>query len=97
MNKVFVTCLILSVTIILAALVFANNGYKLSQNVYNVETNIGTVTLHTNNWIGGTYTNSIFLRERITVDTDQGIIVFDEETEVDCDVPPGHPNPCDPY
>ncbi len=86
------------VTLIFATAVIASGqAYTLSKGEKNVETDVGLVTLYEGTNVGGDPYNYISLTEGIFLQTTDGEIFFEAGTKVDCDVPPGHPDPCDPY
>lgn len=97
MKGILLSSLILAVILIVVSIVIAGEDlYELSDDVYNVATDIGHINLTKSMFIGGSPEKHIKLTENRTMPTTAGNITFLNGTEIDCDPPPGHPNPCYP-
>lgn len=74
----------------------AGTVYYLAEDVDKVPTDIGEIDLKKDMVIGGNPQKYIIIIANVTLPTTVGNITFVNGTPIDCDVPPGHPNPCDP-
>ncbi len=92
-SSLFFTC------IFLVTFAFAEGDdavYVLDENV-SVETSNGVVMLYSGMLIGGAPKSYIWLVRNYTLNTTVGPTHFFNQTVIDCEVPPGYPNPCTPY
>jgi hypothetical protein len=77
---------------------FPEQKYETQHPVYNVQTNVGPRNISEKTLVGGNNaTNRIWLTVPTNFSTPFGNFTFPADTELDCDVPPGYPNPCNPY
>lgn len=99
-KKIFAICIVLLG--MLFALHFAVAGetttYEVATLKEDVEVDGGMVNLAPGVLIGGNPENSITLKEDVEIETTEGTVTFKIGDEIDCDeIPPGEPDPCDPY
>jgi hypothetical protein len=90
--------LVIGLLVVLSA-VFAGDEktsyWTFDETVAGVQTSVGVRTISEGAKIGGDFTNSITITEEKTVITKEaGAVTFSEDTEIDCEHPPGTPDPC---
>ncbi len=76
--------------------------YIVAQNTSDVKVTDGvqnfTLNLAVGTLIGGNPETSVIMTEARAIPVMQATnITFPVDTEIDCDPPPGYPNPCTPY
>jgi len=69
--------------------------YELAQNHTHVVTNNGTIDLSEGVLIGGNPQEYIVLTQETSLNTTDGEVIFTNGTKIDCNPPPGYPNPCE--
>jgi hypothetical protein len=75
---------------------YPDQKYEIQLPVKNVPTTQGLKNFSEKTLIGGdNATNFIRLTAPFNFTTPFGNYTFPDDTEIDCDVPPGFPNPCD--
>ena len=72
----------------------AEDSNQLGETVYGVATTNGTLTFENNTLIGGDPVSYITLTEGRIFLTTTGQQYYDSGTKIDCNPPPGYPNPC---
>lgn len=107
MNRLTVSLVALSLVLIVASLAIADELYQIAGDPQNIKVKIpnnvsfsNTIynfTIMSGMSIGGNPATYALLAETVTLHTSVGDIVFTNGTKIDCDVPPGYPDPCDPY
>lgn len=89
--------ILLGLVLMFGFIVAEGGPSELSEEAEDISTSNGVLDLPEGTLIGGNPTNYITLSEGTTLETTAGSEYFASGTKIDCDVPPGEPNPCDPY
>ncbi len=77
---------------------YSDQKYEIQNPAYNVPTSAGLKNFSEKTLVGGNNaTNFIRLTLPTNFSTPLGNFTFPSETQIDCNVPPGYPNPCNPY